>query len=74
VLARGVGTLEEVTRIAGSWLAQGGRLVQWKQADLEPAERRAGEAVARKMGLTAQHDLVFDPPRPGPGRLVVYRR
>jgi 16S rRNA (guanine527-N7)-methyltransferase len=74
VLARGVGTLEEVTRIAGSWLAQGGKLVQWKQADLEPGERRAGEAVARKLGLTAQHDLVFDPPRPGPGRLVVYRR
>jgi 16S rRNA G527 N7-methylase RsmG len=74
VLARGVGTLAEVTTVAGSWLAQGGKLVQWKQADLEPAERRAGETAARRFGLTAQHDLVFDPPRPGPGRLVVYRR
>lgn len=74
VLARGVGTLEEVTRIASPWVAQGGRLVQWKAAELEAQERRAGEQAARRAGLVPQHDLVFDPPKPGPGRLVLYRR
>ncbi len=74
VLARGVGTLAEVARIAIPWLARSGRLVQWKGSDLEPVERRAGEQVARRAELKLQHDVVFDPPRPGPGRLVIYRR
>jgi 16S rRNA (guanine527-N7)-methyltransferase len=74
VLARGVGTLEEVTAMAAAWLAPAGRIVQWKAAELEDAERRAGAKAARARGLRVLEDLEFDPPRPGPGRLVVYGR
>lgn len=74
VTARGVGTLADVTTMAAPWLARGGRLVHWKSADLADDERAAGLKVARQAGLTALPDLVFDPPRPGPGRLVIYER
>jgi 16S rRNA (guanine527-N7)-methyltransferase len=74
VTARGVGALADVTAMAAPWLASGGRLVHWKAADLDPAERSAGAKVARQAGLAVLEDAVFDPPRPGPGRLVVYER
>lgn len=74
VLARGVGSLEDVTRMAGPWLARGARLLHWKAADLGADERRAGERAARGANLLLVPDVVYDPPRPGPGRLVIYRR
>ena len=74
VLARGVGTLEEVVRMASPWLARGSRVVQWKGSDLEDAERRAGERGARGGNLDVLPDVLFDPPTPGPGRLVIYAR
>ncbi len=74
VLARGVGPLAEVTRIAAPWLAPGGRLVQWKAAELDPEERRQGEREAAHAGLVVYNDEPFSPPRPGPGRLVLYGR
>jgi 16S rRNA (guanine527-N7)-methyltransferase len=74
VLARGVGTLEEVVRMAAPWVARGGRIVQWKGATLDEAERRAGERGARGGNLKVLPDVTFDPPTPGPGRLVVYER
>lgn len=74
VLARGVGSLAEVTRVVAPWLAAGARLLQWKAADLDAAERQEGEREAKKAGLVLMNDEVFDPPQPGPGRLVVYGR
>lgn len=74
LLARGVGTLEEVVRMASPWIAKGGRVVQWKAQDLEDAERRAGERGARGGNLKTLPDLTFSPPTPGPGRLVIYER
>jgi 16S rRNA (guanine527-N7)-methyltransferase len=74
VLARGVGTLEEVAQMAAAWVAPGGRVVQWKARDLALAERTAGEKAARARGLRTLDDVEFDPPLPGPGRLVVYGR
>lgn len=74
VLARGVGELAEVTKIAAPWLAPGGRLVQWKGANLEAAERQGGEREAQRAGLVLMNDELFDPPQPGPGRLVIYGR
>jgi 16S rRNA (guanine527-N7)-methyltransferase len=74
VLARGVGTLAEVATMAAPWLAPGGRIVQWKGADLAQAERRAGERAARTRGLRVLADVEFHPPLPGPGRLVAYGR
>jgi 16S rRNA (guanine527-N7)-methyltransferase len=74
VTARAVGTLEEVARIAAPWLAQGGRLLQWKGESLTEGERRAGRASARSVGLVELDEPDLGVPPPGPAHLVVYER
>ena len=69
VTVRAVGPLGATTRLAGNLLAPGGRIVHWKGADLEGAEREEGERVARAMGLACLPDVEHDD-----GRLVVYER
>jgi len=71
VTLRAVGPLDETTRLAAPLLAPDGQIVHWKRADLDPAERAAGAATARALGL----DVLPDAEQPEcEGILIAYRK
>jgi 16S rRNA G527 N7-methylase RsmG len=75
VTVRAVGDLAPTTKEAAPWVAPGGRVVHWKPAALDPAEREAGVLAARAAGLRPLADVEFSPGgRSGERRLVVYER
>ena len=75
VTVRAVGELAPTTKEASPWVAPGGRVVHWKPAALEPAEREAGLVAARTAGLRPLPDVEFSPGgRSGERRLVLYER
>jgi 16S rRNA G527 N7-methylase RsmG len=75
VTVRAVGDLAPTTKEAAPWLAPRGRLVHWKPAPLDEAERAAGDAAAKKGGLVPLEDVVFRVPgATADRRLVIYQR
>lgn len=73
VFARGIGPLAEIVAASAPALRPGsGTLLCWKSATLESAERQAGEAKARFLGLVALPDLPYESFKPC--LLVRYRR
>lgn len=75
VTVRAVGDVAPTTKEAAPWVAPGGRIVHWKPAAMDPAEREAGLAAARAAGLAPLPDVEFAVgERAGGRRLVVFER
>jgi 16S rRNA G527 N7-methylase RsmG len=75
VTVRAVGDLAPTTKEAAPWVAPGGRVVHWKPAALDPAERSEGVVAARAAGLVPLPDVEFAVgERAGGRRLVVFER
>ena len=62
VLARAVGPLADVLKLAVPWLATGGMVIQWKEVPLDTEEAFQADRRAKKLGLNRLPDRVYQLP------------
>jgi 16S rRNA (guanine527-N7)-methyltransferase len=62
VLARAVGPLADVLKLARPWLTRGGIVIQWKEAPLDTEEAFQADRRGRKLGLLRLPDRVYQLP------------
>jgi 16S rRNA (guanine527-N7)-methyltransferase len=79
VMARAFGSLSQALSLSRPWLVEGGIVIQWKEGDLDAAERAEATRQARLLGMSGLPDRDYVLPatssedRPRARKLVLHR-